>query len=268
MPTAISAPAGVWKPRSASVPPGRRWVATVGREAQAGPQAELAQDEARDGERSGAGRARDARDDQRQRERAEEPDDCDATAPDVVAGHGSGRPDAERPGVYAGPGTSHEPVCGIPRGIPREGGGGTADEFVSGTPRGIPRRGRRDGHGGRERGPADAVPPAAGRELPRVGVPARPRRVRGARRLHPSVVDPGRGRLVAEFRLPVPQRFAGSSRRRAVPPRKRAIASSSSGSSFASASERRIGNQGSSLPHSTRPRYVLVFMNATRFGSM
>ncbi len=56
--------------------------------------------------------------------------------------------------------------------------------------------------------------------------------------------------------------------RRAVPPRNRAIASSSSGRARASASERRMGNHGSSLPHRTRPRYVLVFMNATRFGSM
>jgi hypothetical protein len=45
-----------------------------------------------------------------------------------------------------------------------------------------------------------------------------------------------------------------SSSRRAVPPRNNAIASSSSGSAFASASERRMGNQGSSLPQIMRPR--------------
>jgi hypothetical protein len=44
------------------------------------------------------------------------------------------------------------------------------------------------------------------------------------------------------------------SSRRAVPPRNSAIASSSSGSALASVSERRMGNHGSSLPHSTRPR--------------
>ena len=53
-----------------------------------------------------------------------------------------------------------------------------------------------------------------------------------------------------------------------MPPRNNAIASSSSGSSLASRNDRRIGNHGSSLPQSTRPRYVFVFMNATRFGSM
>lgn len=45
-----------------------------------------------------------------------------------------------------------------------------------------------------------------------------------------------------------------SNSRRAVPPRKSAIASSSSGSALASASERTMGNQGSSLPQIMRPR--------------
>ena len=55
----------------------------------------------------------------------------------------------------------------------------------------------------------------------------------------------------------------GRCRRGTAPsPRRRA------GARCASASERRIGNHGSSLPQSTRPRYVFVFMNATRFGSM
>src|SRR5207245_11703110 len=52
------------------------------------------------------------------------------------------------------------------------------------------------------------------------------------------------------------------------PARNNARASSSSGRLIASVSERRIGNQGSSLPQRTRPRYVLVFMKETRFGSM
>ena len=45
------------------------------------------------------------------------------------------------------------------------------------------------------------------------------------------------------------------------------MASSSRGRARASVRERCIGNHGSSLPHRTRPRYALVFMNVTRFGS-
>ena len=52
------------------------------------------------------------------------------------------------------------------------------------------------------------------------------------------------------------QALRRSSSRRAVPPRNSAIASSSSGRPCASSSDRCIGNHGSSLPHSTRPRYA------------
>ena len=56
---------------------------------------------------------------------------------------------------------------------------------------------------------------------------------------------------------PRPRLTTGSGHR---PPRR-------SGSARASASERRIGNHGSSLPQITRPRYVFVFMNRSRAGA-
>ena len=59
---------------------------------------------------------------------------------------------------------------------------------------------------------------------------------------------------IADAKQPFTAQCGRVRRRRAVPPRNCARASSSRGSARASASERRIGNHGSSLPQRTRPR--------------